>query len=130
MKKVIILFVTLFSAMLSYGQQAQEKPIVDSIKVTPKLLKEIKEGKAILVDVRTPEEYNAGHLQYSKNIDYKNEDFKNQIVKLDKTKPVYLYCRSGNRSGKSADILKKSGYTTVYNIGGFDYLKTIGLPAE
>jgi phage shock protein E len=130
MKKLFILLIVLFSAFLSYGQEKQEKPMVDSIKISSKLLKDIKKGKVILVDVRTPEEYKAGHLKYSQNIDFKKEDFKNKIVELDKSKPVYLYCRTGNRSGKTADLLKKSGYTNVYNIGGFDYLKTTGLLTE
>jgi phage shock protein E len=130
MKKIFVLFVALVSTVLSYAQESKEKPIVDSIKISSKLLKDIKKGKVILVDVRTPEEYKAGHLKYSQNIDFKKEDFKNKIVELDKNKTVYLYCRTGNRSGKTADILKKSGYANVYNIGGFDYLKTTGLIVE
>ena len=130
MKKIIILCVAFFSVVCSYGQQNQEKLVIDSIQVSPKLIKKIKDGKIILVDVRTPEEYGSGHLKYSKNIDYKKEDFNAQINKLDKNKPVYLYCRTGNRSGKSVDILKKLGFKNVYNIGGFDNLKTAGLPAE
>ena len=130
MKKITLLFVALFSTILSYAQQGHEKHMIDSIEVSPKLLKKIKKGKVILVDVRTPEEYKAGHLKYSQNIDYKKEDFKAQIEKLDKKKPVYLYCRTGNRSGKSVDVLKGAGFTNVYNIGGFENLKAAGLPAE
>jgi phage shock protein E len=148
MKKynVIIQHVILFSSLLfsSYlfaqekkervdptiKGETQKKPIIDSIEVSLKLLRKIKKGKVILIDVRTPEEYQAGHLKYSQNIDYKKEDFKTQIDKLNKKTPVYLYCRTGNRSSKSADILKDLGFTTVYNIGGFEYLKNAGLPIE
>ncbi len=130
MKKSILLLFVLVSTLVSYAQQAQEKPVIDSVEISPKLIKKIKKGKVLLVDVRTPEEYKAGHLQYAQNIDYKKEDFKTQVEKLDKNKPVYLYCRTGNRSGKSADILKSAGFTTVYNIGGFENLKKAGLPAE
>ena len=129
MKKIALLIAVLFSSALCHAQQVQEIQI-DSIEVSPVLLKKIKTGKVNLIDVRTPEEFNAGHLKYSKNIDYKKEDFKAQVEKLDKQKPVYLYCRTGNRSGKSALILKDLGFTTVYNIGGFENLKTAGLPAE
>jgi phage shock protein E len=130
MKKNLLLFIILFSAVLSYAQQTQEKPVVDSVKISTKLIKKIKKGKVILVDVRTPEEYKSGHLQYAQNIDYKKGDFKTQVEKLDKNKPVYLYCRSGNRSEKSVEILKNLGFVNVYNIGGFENLKTAGLPAE
>lgn len=117
--------------LLSVGlvQAQQEKPI-DSIQVTNALLKKVQTGKVLLVDVRTPEEYTTGHLKNSLNIDYKNETFKTQIDKLDKKKTVYLYCRTGNRSGKSVEILKSIGFQNVYNIGGLEYLKSVGFPAE
>src|SRR4051812_31188353 len=56
----------------------------------------------LLLDVRTPEEYSAGKLANSVNIDFNDEDFKEQIAKLDKSKTCYVYCRSGNRSHKAA----------------------------
>jgi rhodanese-related sulfurtransferase len=74
-----------------------------------------------LFDVRTKEEYNLGHIEGSINIDFKNQKNFNQFFgKLDKKKPVYLYCRSGNRSKKSADILLEMGFSEVYDLkGGF-----------
>ncbi|HVD97668.1 MAG TPA: rhodanese-like domain-containing protein [Cytophagaceae bacterium] len=129
MKKILALlfFITALSAQ---AQHPQEQPVVDSIKVSGKLIKKIEKGEILLIDVRTPEEYKAGHLKYSSNIDYKNEQFKTETEKLDKNKTVYVYCRSGNRSSKSAEILKAQGFKHVYNIGGLEYLKKLGLPAE
>ena len=74
-----------------------------------------------LFDVRTPEEYNLGHIEGSINIDFKNQkNFNLFFEKLDKKNPIYLYCRSGNRSKKSADILIKLGFSEVYDLkGGF-----------
>ena len=74
-----------------------------------------------LFDVRTPEEYNLGHIEGSINIDFKNQKkFNLFFEKLDKKNPIYLYCRSGNRSKKSADILIKLGFSEVYDLkGGF-----------
>jgi len=73
-----------------------------------------------LVDVRTPEEFSEGHLKNSKNIDFKNDNFMAQMEKLDKSKPLYLYCRSGNRSGKASAKLKEAGFTEIYDMkGGF-----------
>ena len=72
-----------------------------------------------LIDVRTSEEFNAGHIEGAINIDFKNEEiFYRSFEKLDKSKPVYLYCRSGNRSKKSADILIELGFSKVYDLNG------------
>jgi phage shock protein E len=128
MKKILLLTVFIFSVLLTHAQQVQEK--IDSLKVSATFLKKIKKEKIYLVDVRTAEEYNSGHLQYSQNIDYKKIDFKTEINKLNKKKPVYLYCRTGNRSGKAKDILKELGFKNVYNIGGFENLKSAGIPEE
>ena len=71
-----------------------------------------------LIDVRTPEEFSEGKIDDAKNIDYYSADFKEQMAKLDKTKPVLLYCRSGARSGKSAEILSEMGFMEIYNLEG------------
>ena len=130
MKKLTFL-ITLFliSFTVAHAQQATPAPSA-IVKPDPSALKNIKAGKAYLVDVRTPEEFSGGHLQHATNINYNSPDFKAQISKLDKNKPVYLYCRSGNRSGKAADTLKTLGFSTFYNIGGFEQLKTEGFPAD
>jgi len=129
MKRITIILLLIVASLSCYAQQ-KTTTITGTKKSPEALIKEVKKGKAYLVDVRTPEEYNAGHLKYSQNIDYKAADFKTSISKLDKSKTVYLYCRSGNRSGKAADTLKVLGYQSYYNIGGFEALKTEGLPTE
>ena len=77
---------------------------------------------AQLVDVRTSGEYGGGHLPKAQNIDYKSADFTTKIQTLDKSKPVFLYCLSGGRSGEAMTILKQNGFSEVYNMGG-GYLK-------
>lgn len=72
-----------------------------------------------LVDVRTPEEFAAGHITDAINIDFKNTDFKSNLSQLDKTQPVYLYCGSGNRSTQAKNILVNEGFTVVYNHKGY-----------
>lgn len=73
-----------------------------------------------LVDVRTPREFKGGYIPGAINIDYFSSDFKQKMSELDKTKPVYVYCRSGNKSGKSMLILQELGFKEVYNlIGGY-----------
>lgn len=77
-------------------------------------------GKDIqLLDVRTPEEYSAGHIEGAKNIDWFNDGFIKMAVKsLDKAKPVAVYCRSGKRSAEAAQALAKQGYTVTNLEGG------------
>ncbi|WP_342083614.1 rhodanese-like domain-containing protein [Dyadobacter sp. OTU695] len=128
MRKLTFLLTLLFCA--AFAAQAQHVAPGNIVKADDQALAKIKAGKAYLVDVRTPQEFDGGHLQYAANINFNSPDFKAQIAKLDRHKPVYLYCRSGNRSGKAADTLKTLGFHTYYNIGGFEQLKADGFPAE
>lgn len=77
-----------------------------------------------LLDVRSPKEIEQGFIKTAKFANYFDNDFYEQASKqLDKSKVVYLYCRSGNRSGKSAKILQEKGYN-VYNVlGGYNQWK-------
>lgn len=81
-----------------------------------------KSTDAQLLDVRTPGEYGEGHLAKAANVDYKSPDFKEKIAKLDKNKPVYVYCLSGGRSAAAATALHESGFKEVYDMKG-GYLK-------
>ncbi|HTF04841.1 MAG TPA: thioredoxin [Bacteroidia bacterium] len=71
-----------------------------------------------ILDVRTPEEFNEGHLEGAQNIDFKGADFAIHVNALDKSKPVMVYCHSGNRSAQAADQLRNNGFTTVYALDG------------
>lgn len=77
-------------------------------------------SKKALLDVRTPQEFNKGHVEGARNIDYFSKSFKSELDKLDKSIPVYVYCRSGGRSAKAMQIMKEMGFVTIYNLqGGF-----------
>lgn len=69
-----------------------------------------------IIDVRTPEEFQSGHIATAKNINIYDTDFKAQLEKLDKQKPVFVYCKVGGRSAKAAKILQELGFTTVYDL--------------
>jgi phage shock protein E len=71
-----------------------------------------------LIDVRTPEEYNSGHLKNAVNINYLESDFLKKMNTLDKSKEIYIYCKSGNRSGNAAQKLKDAGFPKVYDLKG------------
>lgn len=72
-----------------------------------------------LVDVRTPNEFNTGHIKNAQNIDFFNKnDFTVNFNKLNKEEPVYIYCRSGNRSQKAARKLVNLGFKKIYDLKG------------
>ncbi|MBB6273986.1 phage shock protein E [Pedobacter cryoconitis] len=133
----IVLFLLLLAVLGAAAQtghqgyvQKSPNKIVVTTQLSQKLLAQIASGDAYLVDVRTAEEYKGSHLKYAKNIDIKSADFGTEISKLNKNKRVYLYCRSGSRSGKATDTLQTFGYKRGYNIGGLDSLAKSGFPLE
>ena len=71
-----------------------------------------------LVDVRTPEEYSSGHIEGADNVNVLEKDFKGKMEKYSKDTPVYIYCRSGGRSGRAAKQLIADGFTEVYDLKG------------
>jgi len=78
----------------------------------------LKDDSVIVIDVRTAEEYQSGHLKGATIIDFRGSDFVDKINKLDKKRTYLLYCRSGNRSGQAMAIFKQNGFTSVYNQQG------------
>lgn len=73
-----------------------------------------------LIDVRTPREYQGGTIMQAENLNLTDGTFENAIDTLDKNKAVYVFCQSGRRSGKAAEILKKEGFKEIIDLkGGF-----------
>lgn len=87
-----------------------------------------RDTSAPVLDVRKPDEYAEGHLQGAQNVDFLAPDFEQKFDALDlpKDQTIYLHCRSGNRSGKAAEMLRKKGYTGAINAGGFPDLVQAG----
>lgn len=73
---------------------------------------------AVLIDVRTPEEFAKGHLPDARNINWNGNDFKTQVNQLDKQKPVLIYCLSGARSAAAAERMRSDGFKTVIELQG------------
>lgn len=73
---------------------------------------------AVLLDVRTPEEVRNGYLKGALNFDFKSPQFSILIEGLDKEKPYLVYCASGIRSGKAADLMREKGFKQVYTLEG------------
>jgi len=76
-------------------------------------------GLAQLIDIRTPEEYLRGHLKRAINLNFNDDNFEDIIkTKLDKNRPVFVYCFSGRRSTDVATFLRDLGYKEVYDMAG------------
>ncbi len=108
----MILFSTIFGAK---AQDTDTIKILDPVAFQEAISKE----QVQLIDVRTAMEYKQGHISNARNLDFfQQATFKDSVEKLDKNKPVYLYCRSGNRSQKAAHLLAKIGFAELYDLSG------------
>ncbi len=85
----------------------------------------------VLLDVRTPEEFNQVRVPGSVNVDFYAADFASQIDALPKDVPYVVYCRSGNRSSQTMDIMRELGFSEVWDVdGGIISWNEAGLPLE
>ncbi len=114
MKKTFFTFL-LFTAVTSVFVQAQTIKKLDPQSFEKKL-NEFKEP--ILVDVRTSGEYAQGHLANAVLIDIYSDDFKSRASKLDKSKPVFVYCKAGSRSSSAVDVFTDLGFKEIYDLSG------------
>lgn len=80
-------------------------------------------AQSLWIDVRTAEEYSAGHLEGSINIPYDEIEQKITEISADKTADIQLYCRSGRRSGIALETLRSLGYRNATNAGTYEQLK-------
>lgn len=115
----VLCFVYTWSAC---GQTAtsQQSTIAKDLTVA-EFSKMMKDKPGQLLDVRTKGEVAKGAIEGSQNIDFFDENFETRIEKLDKSKPVYVYCASGGRSGEAMELMKKKGFKEVYNLyGGYN----------
>ena len=79
---------------------------------------EMQEIEYILLDVRTPDEFSSGFIKKAKNLNFYSETFQNDLLSIDKSLPVVLYCRTDNRSTKTANILKENGFKEISVLKG------------
>lgn len=129
MKTTLKLILIVFAIILGLSCNTKEKSKNNSQSgeisvVTPAEFKE-KSVDQTIIDVRTPEEFKEGYLEGAKNIDFNDESFSDQISKLDKNKPVFIYCRSGERSSLASKEMIKLGFQEVYDLEGgiVDWIK-------
>ncbi|MCC9135436.1 rhodanese-like domain-containing protein [Pontibacter silvestris] len=123
----VFLIITL-AATLNFCSSQQDTDAVKRLTPTEYKAQKATSKEPVLLDVRTPEEFTEAHVKGAKNSDYRGGTFAEDMKSWDKKKTYYLYCATGNRSGKAAQMLQEAGFERVYNIGGFTALEEAGLP--
>lgn len=115
----IQLFSLCFFLTSCNGQNSKAIQTIDAKTFAEKLkLTETAQLNVQLVDVRTPGEYNTEHINNATNINWNGDDFVSKAEKLDKTKPVFVYCKVGGRSAQAASKLEELGFKEIYNLDG------------
>ena len=118
MKKLFVFITAITISLLMQDVAAQSTTPVSEKKFS----RLMKKQNAVLLDVRTSEEYQEGHIPGALLIDVnKQDDFLQQVQKLDKSKKYLLYCRSGKRSEKALVLMKENGFRKIYHLqDGFE----------
>lgn len=112
----IALLVTVLSLVLAGGEAGVKNVDVEKARA---LMESHEDDPAFVVlDVRTPGEVAAGAIEGSVNINYRNESFSREISTLDREKTYLVYCRTGNRSARTAEMMVDDGFPEVYNMMG------------
>jgi len=127
MKKALYLFAITLIFMSCQAQQKKEVKLVSPEQFSQEIVKD----KGQLIDVRTPNEYSAGHIEGAQNINLHDDSFTVQINKLDKKQTVYVYCKAGRRSAEASSVLKQNGFKNVVELdGGTDAWTAAGKPLK
>lgn len=114
MKNLLLLFVV-FQLTSCQSQQSKTIETIDGKRYSDKLSNT---KNPQLLDVRTPEEYAVEHLENASNVNWNGNDFVSKVEKLDKSQPVFVYCKVGGRSSQAADKLAELGFKEIYNLDG------------
>ena len=118
MKKILFISYTFFTLLMLGCTSGQTQNVKTSLSPAEFAETMKKTPNALLVDVRTPDEFSKGHLVNAKNIDWNGTSFDKEISSIDKSKPVFVYCLSGGRSGQAASKMRADGFTLVYELDG------------
>jgi len=110
--------------------QSQEKKGVQLLPAK-EFSNKVTSEKGQVIDVRTPKEFQQGHLKNAQNIHLYDQDFAQRIDKLDKKQTVYVYCKAGGRSAEAVEIMQNHGFESIIELdGGTDSWSETGLPLE
>lgn len=111
----IFLVIISFAFLSCQGQGTKESQTIDAKVFSTKIAAT---PNPQILDVRTPAEFSSDHIDKAVNIDWLGDSFVAGVEKLDKTKPVFVYCKSGGRSQSAVEKLEELGFTDVYQLQG------------
>ena len=112
--------------------EASKKRVMEEpfSQISPESFKEQSAG-AMILDVRTPEEYVTGHIKGAALVDISANDFRVRVGQFNHESPYYVYCQSGSRSAKALQIMKEMGFKKAYGLeGGIGAWRKAGFPVE
>lgn len=117
MKKVLILIAFFIAGTTFYNCNKSLKS--NAHVISPKEAQTLLQNDSVqLIDIRTLKEFKTSYIEHAQNIDFLSSNFSEEIKKLDKQKPVIIYCRSGRRSANSVKKFLDSGFTELYDLEG------------
>lgn len=123
----VVLAATLAACASTETSTAEAGVRVDDAEAVAALLEA--EPDRTVIDVRTPEEFAAGHVEGAVLVDYNAPDFADRIAEFDPEGDYVIYCRSGNRSAGARDVMADQGFTDVVDVeGGIVAWNEAGLP--
>lgn len=127
MKSILVLFGLLCTTAVMFSCNAQTNNLTAAQFGT-----DITKDSVQILDVRTPPEFESGHIKGALMLDWNNEaEYKRRIAFIDKNKPVYVYCLAGGRSAAAAKQMRAEGFTNVYELsGGINAWKAAGKAIE
>jgi phage shock protein E len=115
---------SILSRFRARGSSPRDEAADQPVDLAPDEFLRRRTADAPVLDVRTAAEFTDSHLEGARNVDILENGFMDRIAELglEPAAPVFLYCRSGNRSGHAARILRRHGYARAFNVGGLDEL--------
>lgn len=122
--KNTLFVLSLFTAIAFAADSPQHVQAAEAAQI-------IAEGKVVIVDVRTADEFKQGHIPGAKNIDIMGDDFEKRLAALDKTKPTLVHCQAGGRSRRALKLFEQIGFTKLIHLDdGFGGWEASGKPVE
>ncbi len=120
LKISLLLFFTVLNVACNHGQSSKSSEKSGKVSVIEPVEYQEKSLNQLIVDVRTPDEFNSGHIEGAINIDFFSDDFLDQIANLDldKSEVLFVYCKGGVRSSKAASKIRGLGFKKIIDLEG------------
>ncbi len=114
----LIILISILNIHCSNNKQSKVQKDFGGISVISPQDFKLKYVNHTIIDIRTPREYGSGHIEGAININLFDKDFLNQLSKYDKEQPIFIYCRSGNRTSTASKKMANFGFKQIYDLQG------------